>query len=93
MQILEALLRLRQAACHPGLIDKERLGQSSAKMDSLIPQIAELIEGGHKALIFSQFTSFLDIVRKRLDQEELVYEYLDGRTRDRQRCRVSHRLG
>ncbi|PYS41002.1 MAG: helicase SNF2, partial [Acidobacteria bacterium] len=86
MQILEALLRLRQAACHPGLIDKERLGQSSAKMDSLIPQIAELIEGGHKALIFSQFTSFLDIVRKRLDQEELVYEYLDGRTRDRQAC-------
>jgi SNF2 family DNA or RNA helicase len=84
MQILEALLRLRQAACHPGLIDKERAGQSSAKIDALIPQIAELVAEGHKALLFSQFTSFLDIVKKRLDTDGLRYEYLDGRTRDRE---------
>src|SRR5205085_5355004 len=51
---------------------------------SLIPQISELIEEGHKALVFSQFTSFLGILRKRLDAERIAYEYLDGRTRDRQ---------
>jgi superfamily II DNA or RNA helicase len=84
MQILEALLRLRQAACHPGLIDEERAGQSSSKLDALIPQVAELAEEGHKALVFSQFTSLLGILRKRLDQEKVVYEYLDGRTRDRE---------
>src|SRR5205823_1646733 len=48
MQILEALLRLRQAACHPGLIDKQRADQPSAKLDSLIPQLSELIEEKHK---------------------------------------------
>ena len=84
MQILEALLRLRQAACHPGLIDKQRADQPSAKLDSLIPQLSELIEEKHKTLVFSQFTSFLSILRKRLDKEQLAYEYLDGSTRDRQ---------
>ena len=84
MQILEALLRLRQAACHPGLIDKERVAESSAKLDSLVPQLIELIAEGHKALVFSQFTSFLGILHRRLDKEQLVYEYLDGQTRDRE---------
>ena len=84
IQILEALLRLRQAACHPGLIDKTRDGDASAKLDTLIPRLTEVTEDGHKALIFSQFTQFLGIVRKKLDKAGLVYEYLDGRTRDRQ---------
>jgi hypothetical protein len=84
IQILEALLRLRQAACHPGLIDKSRRSQASAKLESLIPQLAEVMEGGHKALVFSQFTSFLAILRERLDQEGVVYEYLDGKTTHRQ---------
>jgi SNF2 family DNA or RNA helicase len=66
LQVLEALLRLRQAACHPGLIDPAR------------------VEEGHKTLVFSQFTSFLAILRTRLDADGLTYEYLDGRTRDRQ---------
>jgi superfamily II DNA or RNA helicase len=83
IEVLEALLRLRQAACHPGLIDPSLAGDSSAKLDMLLPQIAEVVEEGHKALVFSQFTSFLSIVRDRLDQEKLVYEYLDGRTRNR----------
>jgi superfamily II DNA or RNA helicase len=84
MHILEALLRLRQAACHPGLIDKDRADEPSAKLDSLAAQLMELSEEGHKALVFSQFTSLLAILRKRLDKDQLVYEYLDGRTRDRQ---------
>ena len=49
----------------------------------LLPQIAEVVEEGHKILVFSQFTSFLAIVRDRLDQEKIAYEYLDGRTRNR----------
>ncbi len=83
MQILEALLRLRQAACHPGLIDKAKTAEPSAKLDALLPQLAEVLDEGHKALVFSQFTSFLAIVRSRLDQDGVTYEYLDGRTRDR----------
>jgi superfamily II DNA or RNA helicase len=83
IQVLEALLRLRQAACHPGLIDKTRTDDSSAKLDLLLPQLKEVAEEGHKALVFSQFTSLLAIVRKRLDAETITYEYLDGRTRDR----------
>jgi SNF2 family DNA or RNA helicase len=83
IQILEALLRLRQAAIHPGLIDKSKVSQSSAKLDALLPQLAEVIDGNHKALVFSQFTSMLAIVRNRLDKQKIPYEYLDGQTRDR----------
>jgi SNF2 family DNA or RNA helicase len=83
IEVLEALLRLRQAACHPGLIDPTRAAEPSAKLDMLLPQISEVVEEGHKALVFSQFTSFLALVRDRLDQEKLTYEYLDGRTRNR----------
>jgi superfamily II DNA or RNA helicase len=84
IEVLEALLRLRQAACHPGLIDPARVGEPSAKLDMLLPTLAEVVDEGHKALVFSQFTSFLAIVRQRLDEEKIPYEYLDGRTRDRQ---------
>ena len=83
IEVLEALLRLRQAACHPGLINPDAITESSAKLDMLLPSIAEVVEEGHKVLVFSQFTSFLAIVRERLEQEQLVYEYLDGRTRNR----------
>ena len=83
IEVLEALLRLRQAACHPGLINPDASSEPSAKLEMLLPSIAEVVEEGHKVLVFSQFTSFLAIVRERLDQEQLVYEYLDGRTRNR----------
>ena len=83
IQVLEALLRLRQAACHPGLIDTKRKKESSAKLDMLIPQLQEILESGHKVLVFSQFTSLLTIVKDRLKGESLDYIYLDGKTRDR----------
>jgi SNF2 family DNA or RNA helicase len=83
IHILEALLRLRQAACHPALVTKSKGDEPSAKLEVLIPQLVEVSEEGHKALVFSQFTSFLSIVRKRLDKEGIVYEYLDGKTVDR----------
>jgi SNF2 family DNA or RNA helicase len=84
IMVLEALLRLRQAACHPGLIDKQRSAESSAKLEVLLEQLREVLDEGHKALVFSQFTSLLAIVRDRLDLEGITYEYLDGATRDRQ---------
>ena len=83
LQVLEALLRLRQAACHPGLIDRRRLREASAKLDVLVPRLTEAVQEGHKTLIFSQFTSLLAILRTRLDADGVTYEYLDGRTRDR----------
>ncbi len=84
IQILEALLRLRQAAIHPGLIDEARIDESSAKLELLLPRIQEAIDEGHKIVVFSQFTSMLAIVRTHLDRERVDYEYLDGKTRDRE---------
>jgi hypothetical protein len=83
IHVLEALLRLRQAACHPALIDPSRAAESSAKLDVLFEQLDEVLDEGHKVLVFSQFTKLLARVRERLDQRELAYAYLDGRTRDR----------
>ncbi len=84
VHVLEALLRLRQAACHPGLIDRDQAGAPSAKLDLLLPRLQELVEDGRKVLVFSQFTSLLALLRERLDAAGLTYEYLDGRTRNRQ---------
>jgi SNF2 family DNA or RNA helicase len=84
MHVLEALLRLRQAACHPGLIDPRHADVPSAKFDALLPHLAEVREEGHKVLVFSQFTSLLSLLRARLDADGVPYEYLDGRTKDRQ---------
>lgn len=83
MHVLEALLRLRQAACHPGLLDEKRMEDPSAKLDALGIHLGDLLEEGHKALVFSQFTSYLAIVRKYLDERKIAYEYLDGQTRNR----------
>ena len=82
--VLEALLRLRQTACHQGLVDPTRVDESCAKLDTLLAQLDEVLDEGHKVLVFSQFTSFLSILRRRLDDKKTVYEYLDGRTTDRQ---------
>ncbi|RLS58984.1 MAG: helicase SNF2 [Planctomycetota bacterium] len=83
MHVLEALLRLRQAACHPALLDRETREEAFAKLDILVPQIEELIEEGHKSLVFSQFTSMLSILKEHLDKKGVPYVYLDGKTRNR----------
>jgi superfamily II DNA or RNA helicase len=84
IQVLEALLRLRQAACHPALFDPTLVDAPSAKLDQLIDQLAAINDEGHKALVFSQFTSFLALAKKQLDARGITYEYLDGQTNDRQ---------
>jgi len=89
IQVLEALLRLRQAACHPGLVDRKLVKDPSAKLVVLMEQLQAVIEEGHKALVFSQFTSLLAIVRASLASDGIEYEYLDGKTVDRQ-ARVEH---
>ena len=61
-------------------------GISSAKLDALLPMLQEIAEAGHKALVFSQFTGFLAIVRERLAGLGLAHEYLDGSTKKRQAC-------
>jgi superfamily II DNA or RNA helicase len=83
-QVLEALLRLRQAACHSGLIDKTKTTEPGAKIDTLLAQLDQVLDEGHKVLVFSQFTSLLAILRSRLDEAKIPYAYLDGRTRDRE---------
>ncbi len=89
IQVLEALLRLRQTACHPGLLDQKYCKTPSAKTEVLLERLREIVDEGHKALVFSQFTSLLSIIRQHLDDDGIAYEYLDGRTRDRKE-RVEH---
>ncbi len=84
IHVLEALLRLRQASCHVGLLDKKKIDAPSSKLETLLEQLDEVLAEGHKALVFSQFTSYLAILRRHLDKRKLVYEYLDGRTVKRQ---------
>lgn len=83
MHVLEALLRLRQAACHPGLVNPKKLTTESAKLEALMEQLQEVIAEGHKALVFSQFTSLLSIVRNQFDASGINYEYLDGKSTKR----------
>ncbi|MFM8952360.1 MAG: DEAD/DEAH box helicase, partial [Planctomycetaceae bacterium] len=79
-----ALVRLRLPAANPGLVDPQRSAEPGAKIETLLEQLEEVLDEGHKVLVFSQFTSFLAILRRRLDERSVVYEYLDGRTTDRQ---------
>ncbi|GAB1484651.1 hypothetical protein MASR2M78_34690 [Treponema sp.] len=88
-QVLEALLRLRQAAIHPGLISKDHLGMESAKLEELYTLLGNLRDEGHKVLVFSQFVGVLQFVRQHLDTQGFNYEYLDGKTRNRTE-RIKH---
>jgi non-specific serine/threonine protein kinase len=83
MKILEGLLRLRQICDHPKLVDRSYKGESS-KIEVLIETIETLRAEGHKALIFSQFTQMLKLIRCELDERRIPYLYLDGTTKDRQ---------
>ncbi len=77
--VLAELMRLRRAACHPSLVAPE-LNLTGAKLEQLLELVSELKENRHRALIFSQFTDYLAIVRKALDAQGVSYQYLDGST-------------
>ena len=84
--IFEVLLRLRQICCSPRLLPGG-VGDHvpSAKGELLTELLHENIDSGHKMLLFSQFTSMLQLLTPELDAAGIVYEYLDGSTRDRQK--------
>ncbi len=84
MHILAALTRLRRAACDPRLVAPE-LGLVGAKVQEFERLAQELVAGRHKALVFSQFTDFLALLRERLDAAGHRYQYLDGSTPAAQR--------
>lgn len=80
VEILAALTRLRQICCHPDLILGERTETSSAKLDALCEMLAELADEGHSALVFSQFTSMLDIIRTALHEAGIRTLTITGQT-------------
>lgn len=82
--LLSNLLRLRQICCHPNLLPLEDPPEiMSAKTELLQELLLESLDSGHKVLLFSQFTSFLAIIREWLFKEGIDFEYLDGGTKDR----------
>jgi superfamily II DNA or RNA helicase len=79
---LEALLRLRQAACHPALVPG-RSAETSSKTELLLGSLETAAAEGHKSLVFSQWTSMLDLLEPKLEASGHRFVRLDGATRDR----------
>jgi superfamily II DNA or RNA helicase len=82
LEALEALLRMRQACCHPRLVPGQTL-DVSAKLELLVDRLETAAADGHKALVFSQWTSLLDLVEPQLRGAQLEFVRLDGATRER----------
>jgi hypothetical protein len=81
--ILTSLLRLRQICCHPALVDARLREAESAKVSALEDLLEPLIEEGHKALVFSQFVTMLDLLRDKVKQRGWPHFYLAGETENR----------
>jgi SNF2 family DNA or RNA helicase len=86
MQVLAELMRLRRAACDPRLVSPE-LGLVGSKMAEFEAIVRELVAGGHKALVFSQFTDYLDLLGERLVQMGVAHQRLDGSTPQAERTK------
>jgi len=82
VQLLQGLTALRQLANHPAMIDEE-YASDSGKFESVIHTLDNVLKGGHKVLIFSQFVKHLNIFRKQFDTDGTPYAYLDGATKNR----------
>lgn len=91
LQVLAELTRLRQICCDPALAYDDYKG-GSAKLDTCMELISSAIDGGHKVLLFSQFTSMLDIISKRLDAEKVTHFTLTGSTSKEERRRLVERF-
>ena len=79
LQVLAEIMKLRRACCNPSLV-KPELAIPSTKLEQFSELIAELLDNGHKALVFSQFVDHLKILRAHLDKQQITYQYLDGST-------------
>ena len=82
MKVLTALLRLRQACCDLRLLNGDSEAPS-AKLEALLELLGEAVDGGHRTLVFSQFTSMLDLIVPALDEAGISWCRLDGSTKDR----------
>ncbi|GAB3910871.1 DEAD/DEAH box helicase [Mucilaginibacter boryungensis] len=82
MQVLQGLIKLRQIANHPSMIDDDYEGDSG-KFENVVHTLSNVLDGGHKVLIFSQFVKQLQIYRRYFDEENITYTYLDGSTQNR----------
>lgn len=89
--ILSLLTRLRQICCHPSLFD-EGYHKGSGKLELLGELVASAIAGGHRILVFSQFTSMLAIIQKELNSKGIESFYLDGSTESKQRIELANRF-
>ncbi len=85
--ILAELTRLRRACCHPGLADPDmmNLEKHSSKTEQFLETVESLIASGHKVLAFSQFTTYLAMIREALDEKGIRWQYLDGSTPEKDR--------
>ncbi|MDN6872500.1 DEAD/DEAH box helicase [Pseudomonas citronellolis] len=81
--VLEALLKLRQVCCDPRLLDSTLPAVGSGKLAGLLEMLDELLEEGRRVLLFSQFTSMLELIQTELEQRGIPYALLTGDTRDR----------
>ena len=91
--IFRSLTLLRQASIDPYLVDPKHSDVGSTKLNVLMELLTDVIAGGHRSLVFSQFTGFLARVRARLDAEGIAYCYLDGSTRNRPAVLEEFRTG
>lgn len=80
LRILAEIMRLRRAACHPGMVDKQFVKDQSAKLRLFGEIVEELLENNHKALVFSQFVDHLHILENYIKSKDIAYQYLDGQT-------------
>ncbi len=83
-KVMKHLTKLRQAACHPDLVNP-KLKIASSKTAKVLELVDDLLSEGHRALIFSQFTSHLALIKKELDARKIRYLYLDGSYSSKQR--------
>lgn len=91
MRLLALLTRLRQICCHPMLFVDGYDG-GSGKLELAMDTIKSAVESGHRVLLFSQFTSMLEILTRRLNETEIQYFYLDGKTSAKERLQMSNRF-
>ena len=84
--VLAEITKLRQACCDSSLVDSA-ISLNNSKLNAFIETVKNIIDNGHKALVFSQYVSFLAIVKKRIEAEKISYQYLDGSTSPAQRKR------
>ncbi|MFL6128633.1 MAG: SNF2-related protein [Mycobacteriales bacterium] len=92
-EIFRSLTLLRQASLDAALVDPKHSGIPSTKLDTMLEQVTGIVGEGHRTLVFSQFTRFLDAARRRLDAAGIRYCYLDGSTRNRAAIVAQFRAG